>query len=73
MKAKVFYMGCYRQQRKPRMLTKAEGRNPAAYNKLAKVWKVQATCAAQARGKIFGGEAELVHEKKVLARRGGRV
>jgi len=69
MKKKVFYMGCYRQQRRPRMLTKAEGQNPAAYSRLRKVWKVEASCAAEARGKIFGGEAELIHEKKVPGRR----
>ena len=67
-KAKVYYMGCWRRERKPRKLVKEIAANPAGSSQLRIVWKVLARTATHARGLIKAGKAEVVHEKKVKPR-----
>ena len=58
-----YFMGCWRQERRPRKLVKEVAADPGAFSELKKVWRVQARTAGHARGLIAGGHAELVLDR----------
>ncbi len=60
--AKVYMMGCWRRERKPRFLCRAVAADVNRYPKLRKVWKVWASSADSARYKIAAGEGEVVKD-----------
>jgi len=64
---KTYYMGCWRRERKPRNLVKdVVERGFGMYDDLRIVWRVPAGSADHARELIQEGQAEVVHEKKVV-------